>query len=317
MKGDNQLPFEPLSLHFDPPRLGLTGSGGAASIPDSFPRNRRLEGRGVHSSRECQDPVQADYARCYRTLWERHWWWRSREAYLLGWIERLHRSSPRERILDVGCGDGLFFERLARFGKVDGLEPDASLVNNPRWQSQIRVGSLDRRFQGSSDYDLLLMLDVLEHIDEDCEALHAAHSALRPGGHLLLTVPALSWLWSQHDVANEHYRRYHPAGLRAVLAAAGFEVEVVRYFFCWTVAPLLVRRWLTPAGSVSGQGTADYAVPIPPGPINRALTLLSMGEHALGRVVRWPLGTSLLAIARRPIRSIEPNQDRRGSFPKT
>ncbi|WP_406701050.1 class I SAM-dependent methyltransferase [Singulisphaera sp. Ch08] len=245
--------------------------------------------------------MQPDYARCYRTLWDRHWWWRSREAYLLGWIKRLHSRSPRERILDVGCGDGLFFEQLERFGAVDGLEPDASLVNDPRWRSRIRVGSLDHRFQGASDYDLLLMLDVLEHIGDDGEALRAARSALRPGGHLVLTVPALSWLWSQHDVANEHYRRYDPGGLRTVLAASGFEVETVRFFFFWTVAPLLARRWLAPAKPGGGDGTADYAVPVPPAPLNGALTLLSLGEHALGRIVRWPLGTSLLAIARRPI----------------
>ncbi|AGA30501.1 class I SAM-dependent methyltransferase [Singulisphaera acidiphila] len=246
--------------------------------------------------------MQADYARCYRTLWDHHWWWRSREAFLLDWIGRLHRQSPRERILDVGCGDGLFFERLERFGTVDGLEPDASLVNDPRWRSRIRVGALDSRFQGTADYDLLLMLDVLEHIGDDGEALQAAHSALRPGGHLLLTVPALSWLWSQHDVANEHFRRYDPSGLRMVLAASGFEVEIVRFFFFWTVGPLLARRWLAPAKSA--EGTADYAVPVPPAPLNRALTLLSLGEQAIGRVVRWPLGTSLLAIARRPICSV-------------
>lgn len=184
---------------------------------------------------------------------------------------------------------------------MQGLEPDASLVNDPRWRSRIQVGALDRQYSGSGDYDLLLMLDVLEHIGDDGEALRAARAALRPGGHLLLTVPALGWLWSQHDVANQHFRRYDPSSLRAVLAASGFEVEVVRFFFFWTVAPLLARRWLAPADASGqgGEGVADYAVPIPPAPINWTLTMLSRGEHALGRFVRWPLGTSLLAIARR------------------
>jgi SAM-dependent methyltransferase len=256
--------------------------------------------------------VQADYARCYRTLWERHWWWRSRESYLLGWIERLHRDSPRRKILDVGCGDGLFFEQLARFGEVDGLEPDARLVSDPRWRSRIRVDTLDSRFEGAGEYDLLLMLDVLEHIGDDADALRAARAALRPGGHLLLTVPALSWLWSRHDVANEHHRRYDPSGLRAALVASGFEVELVRFFFFWTVAPLLARRWLAPAKA----GAADYAVPIPPGPINRALILLCRGEQALGRFVRWPLGSSLLAIARRPAGPVPRHRNLRDPFPE-
>jgi hypothetical protein len=118
-------------------------------------------------------------------------------------------------------------------------------------------------------------------------------------------VPALSWLWSRHDEANLHYRRYDRRGLTAVLGAAGFEIETLRYFFFWTVAPLVARRWLAPAGA--GGGVADYAVPIPPEPINRALGWLSRADHALGRWVSWPLGSSLVAVARRPSEPHDPN----------
>jgi SAM-dependent methyltransferase len=215
---------------------------------------------------------------------------------LLSCVNRLHRQAARRRILDVGCGDGLFFDRLQRFGQVEGIEPDDRIVQDPRWRSRIRPEALGPDFSSSREYDLVLLLDVLEHIDDDLAALRSARSALREGGHLLLTVPALPWLWSRHDEANEHYRRYTRAGLRRVLIEAGFEVEVVRFFFFWTVAPLLVRRWRTPAGA----GVVDYDVAIPPAPVNRALTLLSCCEHAAGRVVRWPLGSSLLAIARNP-----------------
>ncbi len=240
--------------------------------------------------------MQPDYAQRYRFLWETHWWWRARVSFLLGWIERLHRRAPCARILDVGCGDGLFFERLERFGRVEGLEADAALIADPRWTSRIRAGALDRGFLGGGDFDLVLLLDVLEHIADDAGALEAAGTALRPGGYLLLTVPALPWLWSRHDEANAHFRRYGPRALRSVLAGAGFEVETLRFFYAWTVLPLLIRRWLAPAG----KGTSDYGVAVPPAAINRALTALSRCEHAVGRYVRWPLGTSLLAIARRP-----------------
>jgi SAM-dependent methyltransferase len=237
--------------------------------------------------------VQTDYATRYRTLWERHWWWRSREAFLLGWVERLNRESPRQHILDVGCGDGLYFPRLEKFGQIEGIEPDASLVQDPRWRARIRIGVLGKDFSPREEYDLVLMLDVLEHIEDERAALRAALAALRPGGHLLLTVPALPWLWSRHDEANEHFRRYTKRSLRQVLSEAGFAIETTRYFFVWTVPPLLLRRWRTPAGD----GVGDYAVTIPPAPINRALELWSRGEHALGRLIPWPLGSSLLAIA--------------------
>jgi 2-polyprenyl-3-methyl-5-hydroxy-6-metoxy-1,4-benzoquinol methylase len=240
--------------------------------------------------------VQAVYAQRYRTLWERQWWWRSRESLLLATIGRLAGSIAIRRILDIGCGDGLFFDALSRFGEVDGLEPDASLLRHDHWRSRIKVGSLGPGFQADGSYDLALMLDVLEHIEDDHGALTSARSAIRPGGALLVTVPALGWLWSRHDEANAHFRRYRPRSLRAVLNAAGFEVESIRYYFAWTVVPMLLRRWLSP----SGRGTSDYDVAIPPSPINRLLTAYTRVEHAVGRHLPWPVGSSLLAIARNP-----------------
>jgi SAM-dependent methyltransferase len=277
-----------------------------------IPRITKGKGNGTPFLQETmarQDALQAEYARSYRTLWERHWWWRSREAMVLGWIERLQRRAPLRRILDVGCGDGLFFDRLERFGAdVEGLEPDAGLLQDPRWRSRIRNAPIGPGVCDAGASDLVLMLDVLEHIADDRAAMRAVRDALRPGGHLLMTVPALPWLWSRHDDANEHHRRYGLHDLRRVLDESGLVVESIRFFFAWTVVPMVVRRLLVPAGpgedagmGVGAKGgTADYAVTIPPAPINRALWLFSCAEHVLGRLVRWPLGSSLLAVARRP-----------------
>ena len=242
--------------------------------------------------------MQVEYAQTYRTLWECHWWWRAREAYLLDHLERLHRRMRERplRILDIGCGDGLFFERLSRFGRVEGLERNAALLADPRWRTRITVGTLGGDYAPGPVHDLVLMLDVLEHIDDDLAALRAVHGLLKPGGTLLLTVPALPWLWSRHDLVNEHHRRYERRRLAESLRASGFEVVAVRYFFAWTVGPLLVRRWLCPARG--RQVASDYAVSVPPAPLNRALTLLSRAEQVAGRFVRWPLGSSLMAEAR-------------------
>jgi SAM-dependent methyltransferase len=245
--------------------------------------------------------MEAAYAQRYRALWDGHWWWRSREALLLAEIDRIGRATPVRRILDVGCGDGLFFDALARFGEVDGLESDASLLRDPRWRDRIAVGRLGAQVRPARSYDLVLMLDVLEHIEDDRAALDSALALTRPGGVLLMTVPALPWLWSRHDEANAHFRRYRPGGLRRRLGRAGFVVESLRFVFAWTVVPMLLRRWLTPAGT----GAADHDVAIPPEPINGLLAAWSKAEHALGRVVPWPIGSSLLAVARRPVSSWE------------
>ena len=195
--------------------------------------------------------MEAAYAQRYRTLWERHWWWRSREAHLLATIGRVAHSTRVESLLDVGCGDGLFFEALSRYGAVEGLEADPSIVADLRWLDRITVGRLGPGFRPRRTYDVVLMLDVLEHIEDDRRALVSAFDLTRPGGALILTVPALPELWSRHDEANAHYRRYRPGDLREALRGAGFAVESVRYFFAWTVVPMLLRRWFGagPAGA--------------------------------------------------------------------
>ncbi len=108
--------------------------------------------------------LDPDYCRHYRELCEKHWWWRVREEILL---EELHRLFPDSRplaILDVGCGDGLFFERLRQFGNVEGIESETALVD-PRGLTRnwITVAAFDASFNPEKKYDLILMLDVLKY----------------------------------------------------------------------------------------------------------------------------------------------------------
>jgi len=289
----------------------LTLASEIASIEPSFAR--QSEGGAGKPFIERDRRVRSDYSCNYRNLWERHWWWRAREHYLRGWIERIHRQRRCERILDVGCGDGLFFDVLSQYGEVEGIEPDSSLLSESRWRPKIRNVPLDHGFDRFGQYDLVLMLDVLEHIESDEQALRQIKAAVRPGGSLLITVPALSWLWSAHDVANAHFRRYHASSLRLVLQRAGFEVKVLRYFFFWTVAPLVARRWLAPATP----GSTEYSVSIPASTLNQSLIWLCRVEQALGRVIRWPLGTSLLAVARRPGTDFDEPRDADCANPET
>lgn len=236
------------------------------------------------------------YARRYARLWHEHWWWQARAAWVLRWVESLAADRRDLSILDAGCGDGLFFDELGRFGEVHGLEPDERLLTNGPNRDRIDVGRLDDSFQPRQGHDLVLALDVLEHCSDEAAALEAVHRALKPDGSLLLTVPALPWLWSAHDVVNQHFRRYTRATLAAALHRAGFERDELRYFYFWTLAPLAARRWLAPPGA----GAEEAATRIPPRPINTCLRWLSGVDHALAGRISLPLGTSLLAIAHRP-----------------
>ncbi len=238
--------------------------------------------------------MDSAYAARYRELYEHHWWWRARERLL---VRTLRQASPPEGfgpILDVGCGDGLFFDRLRDFGRPEGLEADASLITDAgRRRGPIHAGTLDDGFEPDHRFGLITMLDVLEHLPDPGAALARARELLAPGGSLLLTVPAFRWLWTAHDDFNHHVTRYTRPELRRQVEEAGFGEVKSHYFFHWLVVAKLAVKIKEKLGGRSGP--AELPTPV----INRALLALCRLEQRLLRAVRPPLGTSLLYLAAR------------------
>jgi len=239
--------------------------------------------------------MERDYADQYSTLYRRHWWWRAREQFLLDHFRRLFPGGVGGSILDVGCGDGLFFDKLREFGQPEGVEADGHLVTEQgRRQGPIHIGSLET-FPKDRSFRLILMADVVEHVEDDVALLRCARELLAADGHLVLTVPAFPALWTQHDDVNRHHRRYTLASFTSAVRQAGLQVEHARYFFHW-LAPLKLlvaaRERIRPP-----RGTA--ATMIPPGLINGLLTRLTRVEQRLLRDHAPPFGSSLLVVARR------------------
>lgn len=213
-----------------------------------------------------------------------------------GALEGLRPATSWGRILDVGCGDGLFFDHLSTLGDVEGVEADPALVSpDGRWAGRIHVGPFDRSFAPRAPYGLVLMLDVLEHLDDPAAALDRAAELLVPGGTLVVTVPALRALWTHHDDLNRHRTRYRRTELLRLVSSAGLRIERARYFFCWTVPVKLALRakeaLLGPSGTASD---------LPGAAVNAVLLRLSRLEEALLRGRSAPLGSSLLVVARKP-----------------
>jgi SAM-dependent methyltransferase len=223
-----------------------------------------------------------------------HWWYVARRRILASVIERKIVLPTHARILEIGCGTGHNFGMLGEFGTVDGIEIDAPAraIAAARLGRKISAASLPE-LTGIADgsYDLIALLDVLEHIEGDEAALTSIRRKLKPGGRILITVPANRWMWSAHDRVHHHFRRYAPSTLRAVIAAAGLKVEMLSYFNT-VLFPLaaLVRI----AGKIVGREEGDDAQP--PAPLNTAFTaLFGIESHLVGRV-SMPFGVSLLTI---------------------
>ena len=235
--------------------------------------------------------MDVQYAAAYPELYRRHWWWRVREEILLQKIRRMLADVSRPRILDVGCGAALFFDALQQLGHVEGIETDrAAVERSGRWRSRIVVGELDDSYEPDAPFDLILMLDVLEHVRDPGRLLQRAGEILTPGGCILVTAPAFNCLWTAHDDMNHHVTRYTARAMRRTIRRAGLAAVETHYMFQSLVVPkLLVRlREALTAGPARVPG-------IPPAAVNHAVQMWFRAEYVLAG---WlPFGGSLLAVA--------------------
>lgn len=226
-----------------------------------------------------------------------HWWFRSKAALV---SSGLRATTPPGRawadgwLVDVGGGAGGVTAMLGwRDDRVLVLEGSAALVARARARhglaaTQATVGALPL---ADSSADAVCFLDVLEHLDDPGAALLEARRVLRPGGRLVITVPAHRWLWSEADELLGHVCRYTRPALAKLLTTAGFRPELLSHVFSWLVPPV----WLTRRFGAEGEATLglDRSSAL----LDRLALVLTRIERAVVRRASLPLGTSILCIA--------------------
>src|SRR6478672_13728539 len=228
-----------------------------------------------------------------------HWWFLARRRILKRLIERVVRPPEKAKILEVGCGTGHNLAMLKGFGSLEASELDACAraVANKRLPRKVKSAKLpDLSMFKRNGYDLIALLDVLEHVPDDLASLRAIHMRLKPGGALLLTAPANPWMWSAHDAAHHHKRRYTKARLQELFLRSGLEVQLLSHFNS-LLFPLVAAARV--AGKVTGKESADDH--LPGDMVNAVLEkIFGFERHLIGRLP-MPFGVSLVAVVRRPV----------------
>lgn len=224
-----------------------------------------------------------------------HWWFVARRKIIATLIEQQVRPPADARILEVGCGTGSNIPLLRQYGRIEAIEPDdaARALAADRTGVPIQGGLLpDGVTLDDGAYDLIVLLDVLEHIPGDRDALAALTPKLAPGGSILVTVPASPWMWSAHDVAHHHQRRYTMAGVKRVFADSGLRVRHATHFNTM-LFPLIAAARL--AGKLAGREGGDDTMPPPA--LNRLLMgMFGAERHWIGRH-SLPFGVSIGLVA--------------------
>jgi len=237
-----------------------------------------------------------------REIEGRHWWFRGRRRILLAALEQLDIRATQ--VLDCGCGAGsnldLLEARYPRQGLL-GVDIEREPLRYCAADHALSVAQADLSELpfAEASFDLVAALDAIEHVADDERALAEMFRVCRPGGHLLVTVPAFPVLWGNIDDAGHHFRRYRRAQLVERVCAAGFEPRLVRYFNFLLFPPIAAIRLAARLRPVrSGDTTrTDFDV-VKEGPLNELLTRL-FGLEA--RLLGWPLpfGVSLLMVAQK------------------
>jgi len=247
--------------------------------------------------------MKSHFAQKYGDLEQWHWWFRGRKKILQSVLGReLHQSAQRS-MLSIGCGPAAGLDWLIPFagprGHVVGLDINAlHALHRPAGIGFV-VGSAEKPPLADASFDVVLALDVLEHLDDDHAGLEEVLRLLRPGGMLLVTVPALPSLWGQQDIVSEHRRRYTRGTLKRLFDGAGLSHYWMSYFNSLFFPVVAGFRWTRRALRTGQNATSDFERNRP-GLLNSALAVTFGGERHWLSHASLPIGVSLIAVYKRP-----------------
>ena len=229
---------------------------------------------------------------------EKSYWWHAGRKSIISQQMRKLGLSKNAKILNVGCGTGGMIPLFEQYGDVVNIDVSDEAL---KYCKQLGFRNL-KKYNGTtvpfkdSSYDLVVATDVLEHIEDDQAALKEWRRVLKPGGHMLITVPAYQWLWSDHDQELHHHRRYTASGLHRKTNEESLRVRKKTYAITFSF-PLIVGYRLIDSILPNRKKKANTSYVLLPRPINSLFTNLLRLEAQCLRVINFPFGTSILLIA--------------------
>ena len=230
---------------------------------------------------------------------ETNWWYRGRRHLVTKWVKRrFEERGQKLRILDVACATGMSFRFLSQYGDVRGIDISNETIRLCKTRGIDRIVQCDAMklpFRDGS-FDVILALDALEHFPDDRLAIREIRRVAKPDALVLVTVPAFQFLWSPHDVAYHHFRRYTRRELGTKLKEGGLSLQKLSYYSMSVLPPVFAMRKLRGMAQGKGEAHSDFFLKLP-GPIESVLYGIMRTEIGLMDAVSLPFGVSLFCAA--------------------
>lgn len=230
-----------------------------------------------------------------------HWWFIYRQNILKfvlkNYLSNLDKDST---ILDIGCGTGGNLQLLSQFyNNVIGVEPNDLAIEyckSKNLSNIIKSGLPNLNLVEDFSADVILLFDVLEHVDEDVQALSIVKNKLKDGGYIILTVPAFNFLWSTHDESFHHKRRYTHRQIQKMITTLDLKILKLSYLY-FLLFPLVVcmrilKNFFKPLAEADDFQLNNKF-------LNTLITTLLLPERILLKYIDFPFGSSILAVAKK------------------
>jgi SAM-dependent methyltransferase len=250
---------------------------------------------------------QQEYEEMYK-LEDFYWWFVGRRRLVSEILRSESGGEQRIKILDVGCGTGANILAFSAYGEVHGVDPSSEAVTfcERRSVSRVKQASVENLPYPDSFFDVVTILDVLEHTDDDLAALKEVRRVAKPDALIICTVPAYGFLWSEHDEALQHRRRYSAHEVRNKMTVCGLDVERSSYFVTLLFWPIFLVRIFQ--GLSKDSTSPKTAIHVLPDWLNSVLLALLDIERWMLRGFNLPFGVTIVATARAAKKSAEREQ---------
>jgi SAM-dependent methyltransferase len=242
---------------------------------------------------------QYTYGIMYQTE-ETHWWFVGRRNLILDQVAQFYRNRQNLRLLDIGCGTGIFVKFLDSYGEAFGLDIsiDALSFCQKRGFSMLVQGSgLSIPFLDNT-FDVLTANDLVEHLEDDVVGLKEFLRVLKPGGRAFIFVPAYQFLWSLQDEISHHKRRYTAKQLKEAIRVSGFELEKITYANTLLFPVIYTGRQVLKV--LRRFREVETESDLHPSWSNKLLTGIFNLEVPILRHMKFPFGVSIMAVCKKP-----------------
>lgn len=230
---------------------------------------------------------------------QNYWWHLGRLRIIESYIERIKGKKKLFKIMNIGCGTGGTIDMLEKYGTTENVDISDDAIDYMKQRGYKRLHKVDDLEVPFKDktFDLVGAYDVLEHIEDQVDALKEWKRVLKDDGAIMITVPAYQWLWSDHDVSLHHKRRYTTKRLQQAAEEAGLKMEKKSYAIVFSLPLVVGFRFLNKALGRKTDSETSY-VDVPDW-VNKTFTKLLYAEAKVHKAMPFPAGTTVIGVLRK------------------